>query len=107
MGCLINLKKRGRKLYRNNDSNIYDSSKEVFFTKEEIVLRFVKRAKANRLHLFILFQFLLLEKRKKTEGKENFLKTRYTNNTQALSFPRKSFEKYRTSHEREIKRMLS
>lgn len=50
---------------------------------------------------------LAREKKKKTEGKENFLKTRYTNNTQALSFPRKSFEKYRTSHEREIKRMLS
>lgn len=83
------------------------AQRRFFFTKGEIVLRFVKRAKANRLHLFILFQFLLLEKRKKTEGKENFLKTRYTNNTQALSFPRKSFEKYRTSHEREIKRMLS
>lgn len=105
---MINLKKRGRKLYRNNDSNIYDSSKEAFFYKGRNRATLREASKSEPFTpVYTVPISLAREKKKKTEGKENFLKTRYTNNTQALSFPRKSFEKYRTSHEREIKRMLS
>lgn len=67
---MINLKKRGRKLYRNNDSNIYDSSKEVFFYKGRNRATLREASKSEPFTpVYTVPISLAREKKKKTEGK--------------------------------------